>query len=672
MLSAGNAEAGAVFDPPQAFLCPITQLLMEHPVTTATGNTFEYSAIAEWLTTHDTDPATNEVLPSKALSNALLVRGLIRDWAASNPHHAKAWRNDDATAPPKDLSGRSGSSTPASVRPKGDLTDVTRLGKVLTYKGTSTKPSKAQRRAATPPTVASKVSRCTYEFRRDAEGKLQVCIARSKFAPASEWVAVPNPRATTVFATPQGLVFFDPEEVHDVRAAANGEEECKFKGNCTNASCTHGHPFACQFGVKCKNHVAAAGTCKFLHPDPSSVVPLGDAYPLNQECKYSTACTNKGCHFAHSRGRVCRNVQRAQKFLFATHNPDLSLIAGGPVALDLGPAPPAATRFSFQGEFAFFYTPYPGAWAKEHFQTTTVHRFDGAKSLRYQKVGDYALNGHYCNAAVGSHQYFLLSWWPFEDEAMRAHWEAERQLRAQGKSLRSAEREVTQLRQEARERDAVLGSQNQAIFRLQAQTKRKDAQIVQQLETTQRAQRATEQRHQEALQVLQQRNVRIQVAVERKSAQIALQEEKTQRQQALRQERFRLREEEARRKQAERESRRALRQQREEAWRRQRQAAATSRAERFPLRDPIHVYALAGGKSGTKQSDWHLVVDYHKGAHGLELSAPFQTDMGRQGSTQRLKVTEGNVVFEFDLVVPEDLGTLGQLPIVPGRLCEGF
>jgi hypothetical protein len=84
------------------------------------------------------------------------------------------------------------------------------------------------------------------------------------------------------------------------------------------------------------------------------------------------------------------------------------------------------------------------------------------------------------------------------------------------------------------------------------------------------------------------------------------------------------------------------------------------------------VYALAGGKSGTKQSDWHLVVDYHKGAHGLELSAPFQTDMGRQGSTQRLKITEGNVVFEFDLVVPEDLGTLGQLPIVPGRLCKRF
>jgi hypothetical protein len=71
---------------------------------------------------------------------------------------------------------------------------------------------------------------------------------------------------------------------------------------------------------------------------------------------------------------------------------------------------------------------------------------------------------------------------------------------------------------------------------------------------------------------------------------------------------------------------------------------------------------------------WH--VEYHKGAHGLELSAPFQTEsMGRQGSStqsQRLKVTEGNVVFEFDLVVPEDLGSLGQLPIVLGRLCEGL
>ncbi len=179
--------------------------------------------------------------------------------------------------------------------------------------------------------------------------------------------------------------------------------------------------------------------------------------------------------------------------------------------------------------------------------------------------------------------------------------------------------------------------------------------------------------------------------MERKSAQNALQEEKAQRQQtALRQERSRLREEEARvpadgrvssagreSKRSERESRRALRQQREEAWRRQRQAAAASRVEqRFRLRDPIRAYALAGGKSEAKQSDWHLVVDYHKGVHGLELSAPFQTDsMDRQGSStqsQRLKATEGNVVFEFDLVVPEDLGSLVQLPIMPGHLCEGF
>jgi hypothetical protein len=652
----GHVGAGGNSAPPQAFLCPITQLLMEHPVTTANGNTFEYSAISRWLASHDTDPATNEVLPSKALSNALLVRSLIRDWAASNPDLAEDWRNDDAKEPPKDLSrSEAGSGVAARATSNGDLTNEASLGKVLSYKGTSARPTNAQRRATRPPAVVSNVSKRTYEFGRTADGQVQVRLASTAGAPATEWMLMPDPRATTLFETPQGLVFFDPEELHEVRTAidvvAEGTRKpCKFQGNCTNNSCKYSHPFACRFGVKCRNRLN--GECKFLHPDPSSVVPLGDEYPLNQECKYSTACTNKGCHFAHPCGRLSRSAPRVQKLLYATHNPDLSPIVNGPVALDLGPAPAAATHFSFQGEFVFFYTPYPGAWAKEHFRTTTVHRFD-RKSRRYQKVGDYALDGHYCNAAVGSHQYFLLSWWPYEDEAMRAHWEAERQLRAQGKSLRSAKREVADLRQKARDKDKALASRNKAISNLTEQVKRKNGQIVRERKASAQAQRAAKEKHQQAQKAMQQRNAWLQAAVRRKDAHIMLQKEKAQRQQA------------------EWESRRALRRQREEAWSQQRRAAARNRNERFRLLDPIHVYALAGGKSGTKKSDWHLVLDYHKGAHRLELSAPFPTDT-RERKAQRLKVTEGDAVFEFDLVVPEDLAALGQLPIVPGRLCEGF
>jgi hypothetical protein len=36
-------------------------------------------------------------------------------------------------------------------------------------------------------------------------------------------------------------------------------------------------------------------------------------------------------------------------------------------------------------------------------------------------------------------------------------------------------------------------------------------------------------------------------------------------------------------------------------------------------------------------------------------------------------VTENTKVFLFDLVVPEDVGSVeGSLPVVPGKLCDKF
>jgi hypothetical protein len=609
----------SVSNPPDSFLCPVTRLLMEHPVTTANGNTFEYAAIARWLSSHDTDPATNEVLKSKTLSKALLVRSLIQDWVASNPHVAPKFRNKNAVEPPDDMSGSGDqqASQGSSMHVSASLTNEASLHKVLTYKGASAKPTKAQQRAAAPPAVTSAATGCTYEFGRGPSG------TQVRLDGHGAWVSSPDLRATSVFTTPQGLIFFDPQELHEVRVTSEGgggpsggdttAAECKFKGSCTNRTCKYSHPFACRFGTQCKD----PDGCKFRHPDPSSVVPLGDTFPLSRECKYSVACTQKGCHFAHPKGRLGRSSPRVQKALFATHNPDLTPLAGGPVAVDMGTAPRDATHFSFQGEFVFFYVPYPGAWAKEHFQAVTVHRFDGAKSQRYQKVGDYNLDGHYCNAAVGSHQYFLLSWWPFEDEAMRAHWEASRQLRVQGKSLQSAERDAARLRQALQAKDAELAGKDSTIVGLRAAVQRKDAQIARAHQQRQQEHKARQQRRQDQA--------------------------------------------------AERASRQALRRQQEATWRRQRRSAAAARSERFRMRDPIHVYALAGNTSGTKAADWHLVLDYHKGAHGLEIFAPHGAE-----HAQRLKVTEGEVVFEFDLVVPGDLSSLGPLPIVPGRLCEGF
>ena len=118
---------------------------------------------------------------------------------------------------------------------------------------------------------------------------------------------------------------------------------------------------------------------------------------------------------------------------------------------------------------------------------------------------------------------------------------------------------------------------------------------------------------------------------------------------------------------------------REQAIRAARERAERNHAdriERFRLKDPIHIYALAGGAAGNSAKDWTLILDYHKGAHSLELSPPSSAKAAGIGVSerplQRLRITEHSKVFEFELCAPTDLRTVGRLPIVPGLLCEGF
>ena len=54
------------------------------PVTTVAGHAYERVAIECWLCTHDTDPMTNEVLPSKELVPAIALRQLIEQCAATD------------------------------------------------------------------------------------------------------------------------------------------------------------------------------------------------------------------------------------------------------------------------------------------------------------------------------------------------------------------------------------------------------------------------------------------------------------------------------------------------------------------------------------------------------------------------------------------------------------
>ena len=73
-----------------SLLCPITQELMRDPVFTMDGQTYERSAIEEWLKTNDTSPATGKRLPSKMLVDNVSARGMIRELLERQPELAKA------------------------------------------------------------------------------------------------------------------------------------------------------------------------------------------------------------------------------------------------------------------------------------------------------------------------------------------------------------------------------------------------------------------------------------------------------------------------------------------------------------------------------------------------------------------------------------------------------
>ena len=57
--------------------CPITMELMQDPVFTADGHTYERSAIEHWMKTNDTSPLTGEKLEHRILTPNHILRGLL-------------------------------------------------------------------------------------------------------------------------------------------------------------------------------------------------------------------------------------------------------------------------------------------------------------------------------------------------------------------------------------------------------------------------------------------------------------------------------------------------------------------------------------------------------------------------------------------------------------------
>ncbi|CAH8269370.1 unnamed protein product [Arabidopsis lyrata] len=68
-------------EPPQYFICPITQDIMEDPHVATDGFTYEREAISGWFARgHDTSPMINKRLPHTSLVPNLALRSAIQEW----------------------------------------------------------------------------------------------------------------------------------------------------------------------------------------------------------------------------------------------------------------------------------------------------------------------------------------------------------------------------------------------------------------------------------------------------------------------------------------------------------------------------------------------------------------------------------------------------------------
>lgn len=85
---------------PHSFLCPIMQDIMQNPVKTVDGFTYERDAIETWFNNHNTSPLTNLNMPNKTLSPNVELKAQIDAFLASLPAAGTVTGNDAVGAGP--------------------------------------------------------------------------------------------------------------------------------------------------------------------------------------------------------------------------------------------------------------------------------------------------------------------------------------------------------------------------------------------------------------------------------------------------------------------------------------------------------------------------------------------------------------------------------------------
>lgn len=78
-----------VAEVPEDFLCPITKEVMEHPMMTRSGISFEKRAILRWLDINGSCPLTRTPLPPSGLVSNRNLQFKIMKWKSQQQHSEK-------------------------------------------------------------------------------------------------------------------------------------------------------------------------------------------------------------------------------------------------------------------------------------------------------------------------------------------------------------------------------------------------------------------------------------------------------------------------------------------------------------------------------------------------------------------------------------------------------
>ena len=85
---------------PHEYLCPITIMPMNDPVIASDGQTYERSAITEWLSSHTTSPMTREPMSVSSLQPNSTLKRLIQNFQKKQQYQEESQTRQEYVALP--------------------------------------------------------------------------------------------------------------------------------------------------------------------------------------------------------------------------------------------------------------------------------------------------------------------------------------------------------------------------------------------------------------------------------------------------------------------------------------------------------------------------------------------------------------------------------------------